>query len=53
LNYYADRLVAAAVTQTFEYMIENGLEFSYIGTGPVAVYLRVLEDDPQPYTITS
>jgi hypothetical protein len=46
LNYNADRLVAAAVTQTFEYMIENGLEFSSIGTGPAEVYLRVLEDDP-------
>lgn len=46
LNYNADRLVAAAVTQTFEYMIENGLEFSCIGTGPAEVYLRVMEDDP-------
>lgn len=46
LNYQADRLVAAAVTQTFEYMIENGLEFSCIGTGPAEVYLRVMEDDP-------
>ena len=46
LNYNADRLVAAAVTQTFEYMIENGLEYSCIGTGPAEVYLRVLEDDP-------
>jgi hypothetical protein len=46
LNYNADRLIAAAVTQTFEYMIENGLEFSCIGTGPAEVYLRVMEDDP-------
>jgi Phosphotransferase enzyme family len=46
LNYNADRLVAAAVTQTFEYMIENGLEFSCISTGPAEVYLRVIEDDP-------
>lgn len=46
LNYNADRLVAAAVTQTFEYMIENGLELSCIGTGPAEVYLRVMEDDP-------
>jgi hypothetical protein len=46
LNYNADRLVASAVTQTFEYMIENGLEFSCIGTGPAEVYLRVMEDDP-------
>jgi hypothetical protein len=46
LNYNADRLVAAAVTQTFEYMIENGLEFSCIGTGLAEVYLRVMDDDP-------
>ena len=46
LNYNADRLVAAAVTQIFQYMIKNGLEFSCIGTGPAEVYLRVLEEDP-------
>jgi hypothetical protein len=27
-------------------MIENGLEFSCIGTGPAEVHLRVMEDDP-------
>jgi hypothetical protein len=27
-------------------MIENGLEYSCIGTGLAEVYLRVLEDDP-------
>ena len=47
LNYNADRLVAAAVTQTFEYMIDNGLEFSSIATGPAEVFLRIDEDDPQ------
>ena len=47
LNYNADRLVAAAVTQTFEYMIDNGLEYSSIATGPAEVYLHVDEDDPQ------
>lgn len=47
LNYHADRLVASAVTQTFEYMIDNGLEFSSIATGRAEVFLRVREDDPQ------
>jgi hypothetical protein len=47
LNYNANRLVAAAVTQTFEYMIDNGLEFSSIATGPAEVFLRIDEDDPQ------
>ena len=47
LNYNADRLVAAAVTQTFEYMVDNGLEFSSNATGPAEVFLRIDEDDPQ------
>jgi hypothetical protein len=47
LNYNADRLVAAAVTQTFEYMIDNGLEFSSVATGPAEVYLQVQEEDPE------
>ena len=45
--YFADRLVAAAVTQTFSYMIENGLEYEYLGTGEAFVFLRVREDDPE------
>src|SRR5271154_351884 len=32
LKYNADRLVSAAVTQTFEYMIDNGLEYSRAAT---------------------
>ena len=47
LNYNADRLVASAVTQTFEYMIDNGLEYSSIATGVAEVYLRIDEDDPE------
>ncbi|KIX92010.1 uncharacterized protein Z520_12281 [Fonsecaea multimorphosa CBS 102226] len=46
IQYHADRLVAAAVTQTFEYMIDNGLEYGSFTTGVAEVYLRVLEDDP-------
>ena len=42
----ADRFVAAAVTQTFSYMIENGLEYGYLGTGEAFVFLHVREDDP-------
>ncbi|KAK5219830.1 hypothetical protein LTR47_011366 [Exophiala xenobiotica] len=46
LKYNADRLVSAAVTQTFDYMIDNGLEYSSIVTGEAEVYLWVPEDDP-------
>lgn len=42
----ADRLIAAIATQTFHYMIENGLEYSYITTGETFVFLRIKEDDP-------
>ena len=46
LNYNADRLVAAAVTQTFSQMIENGLAYSCISTGEARVFLHIREDDP-------
>ena len=47
LKYHADRLVAAAVTQTFQYMIDNGVEYSSIATRAAEVFLRVREDDPE------
>lgn len=37
--YHADRLVAAAVTQTFHYMVEAGLDYSYLTTGEGIVFL--------------
>ena len=46
LNYNLDCFVGAVVTQTSEYLIDNGLQYSYIATGQVFVFLRVLEDDP-------
>jgi hypothetical protein len=46
LNYNADRLTGAAITQTFEYMIENGLEYSYMTNGEAFIFLHVREDDP-------
>ena len=45
-QYHSDRLVAAVITQTFLYMIENGLEYSYITTGEAFVFLKVRSDDP-------
>ncbi len=39
-QYHADRLVAAAVTQTFHYMIEGGLQYGLLTTGEAIVFLR-------------
>jgi hypothetical protein len=44
--YHSERLVAAALMQTYSYMIENGLEYSQLATGEADVFLRVLEDEP-------
>jgi len=45
-EYRAERLVAAVVTQTFSYMVENGLSYSYVTTGEAFVFLHVRLDDP-------
>ena len=44
-RYNADRLVAAAVTQTYSYMLESGVENSCIVTGEALVFLRIKADD--------
>lgn len=46
VNYNADRLVASAVSQTSEYMIENCLEFCCIGTLIVGAQ-DVMVDQPK------
>lgn len=38
------RLVAAAVTQAFSYMVLAGLEFGYVCTGEAFIFLQVPED---------
>lgn len=45
-QYHSDELVAAAVAQTFHYMIEGGLEYSYLTTGQAIVFLKIDWDDP-------
>ncbi len=45
-QYNADKLAAAVATQTFHYMTENRLEFSYITTGESFVSLHVKKADP-------
>lgn len=42
----SDEAVAAVLTQTFHYMIQCGLEYSYITTGEAFVFLRIKEEDP-------
>ena len=46
LQYNADKLVAAVVTQTFHAMIDFGLEYSYITTGEAFVFLQIRWEDP-------
>ncbi|KAL8915698.1 MAG: hypothetical protein Q9172_006749 [Xanthocarpia lactea] len=45
-QYDADQMVAAVMTQTFHYMIEEGLPYSYITTGQAFVFLHIRQDDP-------
>ncbi|KAM5475384.1 hypothetical protein MauCBS54593_001072 [Microsporum audouinii] len=42
----ARRRVAAVITQTFSYMVQAKLEFGYICTGEVFIFLRVAPSDP-------
>ena len=45
-QYHADKLAAAAVTQTFHYMIEGGLEYGLLTTGETIVFLKIDWTDP-------
>ena len=47
VQYESDWRTEAAVSQKFGYMIEKGLEFSYISTSETIVFLRVAEDNPE------
>ncbi|MCJ1413000.1 hypothetical protein MMC19_007101 [Ptychographa xylographoides] len=42
----SDRLVAAVVTQLYSYMVESGLEYSYLTTGEAFIFLHVRLDEP-------
>lgn len=44
--YNSEWLTAAALTQTYSYMIKNGLEYSKLATGEADVFLQVMEDEP-------
>jgi predicted Ser/Thr protein kinase len=45
-QYTSDKLVAAAVTQTYHYMIEGGLEYSYVTTGEAFIFLKIDWNEP-------
>lgn len=44
--YHSEQLTAAALIQTYGYMIENGLEYSKLVTGEADVFLQIKEDEP-------
>lgn len=41
--YHSEWLVGAALTQTYECMVENGLEYSYLTTGEAFIFLQIME----------
>jgi hypothetical protein len=45
-QYFAERLTASAITQTYNYMIEGGLQYSLLTTGEAIVLLKIDWDDP-------
>ena len=47
--YYAERLTASALTQTYHYMVEGGLEYGLLTTGEATVFLKV--DWAKPETL--
>jgi len=45
-QYHADRLAAAAVTQTFDYIVQDGLTYGCLTTGEIIVFLKIDWTDP-------
>ncbi|QKD56879.2 uncharacterized protein FOBCDRAFT_295617 [Fusarium oxysporum Fo47] len=46
-QYHAEKLTASAMTQTYHYMIESGLEYGLLTTGEAIVFLKVDWDEPE------
>ncbi|WKT54427.1 hypothetical protein QSH57_005011 [Fusarium oxysporum f. sp. vasinfectum] len=46
-QYHAEKLTASAITQTYHYMIESGLEYGLLTTGEAIVFLKVDRDEPE------
>ncbi|KAL9099373.1 MAG: hypothetical protein Q9163_005121 [Psora crenata] len=47
------RLIAAAITQAFSYMVQAGLEYGYIYTGEAIIFLRVPDNPDTVYYFLS
>lgn len=45
-KYHAERITAAVLTQTYQYMIHTGCEYSCVSTGEAIVFLWVPADSP-------
>lgn len=45
-RYHAERLTASAITQTYHYMIEGGLEYGNLTTGEATVFLKIDWNEP-------
>lgn len=45
-RYHAERLTASAITQTYHYMIESGLEYANLTIGETTVFLKIDWDEP-------
>ncbi|KAM3516196.1 hypothetical protein MY11210_000218 [Beauveria gryllotalpidicola] len=45
-QYHAEKLTAAALTQTYHYMIHGGLEYGLLTTGEAIVFLKVDWSEP-------
>jgi hypothetical protein len=46
-QYHAEKLTASAITQTYHYMIESGLEYGLLTTGEAIVFVKVDWDEPE------
>ncbi|KAH7111552.1 hypothetical protein EDB81DRAFT_925872 [Dactylonectria macrodidyma] len=46
-QYHAEKLTASAITQTYHYMIESGLEYGLLTTGEAIVFLKIDWDEPE------
>ncbi|ORY62604.1 uncharacterized protein BCR38DRAFT_459064 [Pseudomassariella vexata] len=46
-QYHAERLAAAALSQTYDYMIKGGLEYGVLTTGEAIVFLKMDWDTPE------
>ncbi|EXA28898.1 hypothetical protein FOVG_19529 [Fusarium oxysporum f. sp. pisi HDV247] len=46
-QYHAEKLTASAITQTYHYMIESGLEYGLLTTGEAIVFLKVDWNEPE------